>query len=39
MDPKGQQDQNKEYIEWSEEAKKNIINVSIVNGDRGRKRT
>ncbi len=29
MDPKGQQDQNKEYIEWSEEAKKNMLELML----------
>lgn len=29
MDPKEQQDQNKEYIEWSEEAKKNMLELML----------
>ena len=29
MDPKGQQDQNKEYIEWSEEAEKNMLELML----------
>ncbi|MCR5700137.1 MAG: hypothetical protein K6G49_01760 [Candidatus Saccharibacteria bacterium] len=29
MDPKEQQNQNKEYIEWSEEAKKNMLELML----------
>ena len=29
MVPKEQQDQNKEYIEWSEEAKKNMLELML----------
>ena len=29
MDPKEQQDQNKEYIEWSEEARKNMLELML----------
>lgn len=29
MDPKEQQDQNKEYIEWLEEAKKNMLELML----------
>lgn len=29
MDPREQQDQNKEYIEWSEEAKENMLKLML----------
>lgn len=29
MDPKEQQNQNKEYVEWSEEAKKNMLELML----------
>lgn len=29
MNPKEQQNQNKEYIEWSEEAKKNMLELML----------
>lgn len=29
MDSKEQQDQNEEYIEWSEEAKKNMLELML----------
>lgn len=30
MDPKEQQNQNKEYVEWSEEAKKNMLELVLL---------
>ena len=30
MDPKEQQDQDEEYIEWSEEAKKNMLELILL---------
>lgn len=29
MDPKEQQNQDKEYVEWSEEAKKNMLELML----------
>ena len=29
MDPREQQDQNKEYIEWSKEAKENMLKLML----------
>lgn len=29
MDPKEQQSQDKEYVEWSEEAKKNMLELML----------
>ena len=29
MDPREQQDQNKEYTEWSEEAKENMLKLML----------
>ena len=30
MDPKEQQNQDKEYVEWSEEAKKNMLELMLM---------